>query len=273
MPMNITAIQTFLSVVRTRNLNRAADEMNVTQSAVTARLDALEAQLGAKLLIRSRKGAELTKAGFAFLDQAELIARTWENARARLSLPEGVTRLCSLVIEPGLWAGLAAPWVAELRATHGETAFEIWSGLASDAARWLQSGLSDAALLCEPLTGPDISTRLFSTEPLVQVATRPRPVMTWDPDYVFVDYGRAFRAHHAAAWPGDDTAGLSFSTPDWALSHLLEHGGSAYLPLGLAAPHITEKHLFRIDGATQFERRTYLSWRKSGKDTFPWPTP
>ncbi|MFZ1727537.1 MAG: LysR family transcriptional regulator [Albidovulum sp.] len=44
--MNIAAIQTFLSVVRTKNLNAAAAELNVTQSAVTARLDALEQALG-----------------------------------------------------------------------------------------------------------------------------------------------------------------------------------------------------------------------------------
>ncbi|MEX0304043.1 MAG: LysR family transcriptional regulator, partial [Leisingera sp.] len=63
--MNISAIQTFLSVVRTRNLNRAAEELNITQSAVSARLDTLDQALGARLLIRSRKGATLTKEGFA----------------------------------------------------------------------------------------------------------------------------------------------------------------------------------------------------------------
>ena len=69
--MKIAAIQTFLSVVRTRNLISAAEELNVTQSAVSARLDALEESLGQTLLVRSRKGAKLTKAGFAFLGQAK----------------------------------------------------------------------------------------------------------------------------------------------------------------------------------------------------------
>ena len=103
--MNIAAIQTFLAVVRCRNLNRAAEQLNVTQSAVTARLDTLEQALGAQLLVRSRKGATLTKAGFAFLEQAEVITRTWDNARARANLPRGVTRLFSFVCDPGLWTG------------------------------------------------------------------------------------------------------------------------------------------------------------------------
>ena len=113
--MNIAAIQTFLTVIRTGNLNRAAEQMNITQSAVTARLDALEQALGAKLLIRSRKGASLTKPGFAFLDQAEVIVRSWENARARTNLPRGVTRLFSFVCHPSLWSGLGEAWVNDLR--------------------------------------------------------------------------------------------------------------------------------------------------------------
>ena len=52
--MNIAAIQTFLAVVETGNLNKAAERLNVTQSTITARLDALEASLGAALLVRNR---------------------------------------------------------------------------------------------------------------------------------------------------------------------------------------------------------------------------
>ncbi|WP_139837705.1 LysR family transcriptional regulator [Roseovarius litorisediminis] len=268
--MNIAAIQTFLAVVRTRNLNRAAEELNVTQSAVTARLDTLEQSLGAKLLIRSRKGAMLTKAGYAFLESAEVIANTWQNARARTSLPQGVTRLFSFVCDPSLWSGLGETWVAELRATHPETATEIWSGLTPDAQRWLQSGLSDAALLPEPLTGPDFDSREFAADQLVQVATRPRAAMRWDPDYIFVDYGPAFRTQHAQAWPGDDTAALSFSNPDWALSHLMAQGGSAYLPKRMIETRLSTGTLHLVKGAASFTRRTFLTWRKASETVFPW---
>ena len=268
--MNITAIQTFLAVTRTGNLNRAADQLNVTQSAVTSRLDTLDQALGTRLLNRARSGATLTKAGYAFLNQAELIVSTWANARARASLPEGVTAMFSLVCDPSLWSGLAAPWVETLRATHPDTAIDIWSGLATDARHWLQSGMSDAALLPEPLTGVDFAHRPFATEELLQVATQPRAAMRWDPEYVFVDYGPAFRTQHAAAWPGDDTASISFSNPDWALQHLLRHGGSAYLPQLLAQPYIADQRLHPVTGATRFQRQSFLSWRKATASGFPW---
>ena len=62
--MNIVVLKTFLAVVQTGNLNKAAELINVTQSTVTARLDALDSELGQALLVRSRKGTQLTKAGF-----------------------------------------------------------------------------------------------------------------------------------------------------------------------------------------------------------------
>ena len=268
--MNIAAIETFLAVYRTGHLNRAAGQLNITQSAVTARLDALEARLGARLLIRSRKGAELTKAGYAFLQEAELITRSWEAAQARLSLPRGVTRLCSLVVAPGFWTGLAAPWVEEMRADHPGTGFEVWTALAGDAARWLESGLSDAALLGSPLPGPDIASRLFATDTLVQVASRSRETMEWDPDYVFVDHGPAFRARHAETWPGEMTASLSFSDPGMAHAHLLAHGGSAYLPEAMVATDIAANRLYRVKGSPIFTRETHLSWRKASATAFAW---
>ncbi len=268
--MNIAAIETFLAVVRTGNLNRAAEQLNITQSAVTARLDVLEQALGAKLLLRSRKGASLTKPGFAFLEQAEVIVRSWENARARTNLPRGVTRIFSLVCHPTLWGGLGAAWMTNLRGSHTETAFEVWAGLAGDARKWLQSGMSDAALLPEPLSEPGLVTREFATDRIVQVATHPREAVKWDSNYVYVDYGPAIRVEHAELWPVEDTAGSSYSNPDWALAHLLSEGGSAYLPHAQVADLMAEGRLFPVSGAPEFTRRSFLSWRELSEAAFPW---
>lgn len=268
--MNIAAIQTFLTVFRTGNLNRAAEQLNITQSAVTARLDALEQAIGAKLLIRSRKGASLTKPGFAFLEQAEVIVRSWENARARTSLPRGVTRLFSFVCHPSLWTGLGEDWILFQRRSHTETAIEIWTGLSSDAARWLQSGLSDAALLPEPLNEPGLESREFALDRLIQVACQRHETDRSEEKYVYVDYGPVIRSQHAQVWPADETAAIAYSNPDWALTHLLTQGGTAYLPERMVADQIADGLLHRVGGAPEFTRRAHLSWRKSSEATFPW---
>ena len=268
--MNITGIQTFLTVTRIGNLNRAAEELHVTQSTVTARLDSLDQALGAKLLNRSRKGATLTKAGFAFLEQAELIVTTWASARVNAGLPRGATQLFSLVCDPSLWFSAGRAWIEHIKSEHPQIAVEVWPGLTTDAQSWLQSGMSDAALLPNPLASPEFDNRLFATEDLIQVATHPRKAIRWDPEYIFVDYGPAFRTDHTRVWKAQERAALSFSNPDWALSHMLEFGGTAYLPAPLVAPYIKSGALFPIDGTPVFTRCIYLSWRKASEAEFTW---
>src|ERR671931_1632233 len=78
--MHLTQVEGFVEVARQGNLSRAAEALFVTQPALTARLQALEAELGTRLFLRSRRGMELTDAGRAFLPYAE---------RALLALSDG----------------------------------------------------------------------------------------------------------------------------------------------------------------------------------------
>ena len=75
--MNIAAIQTFLAIVETGSLARAASRLNVTQSTVTTRLKTLEATLGQKLINRSKTGASTTSAGLRLQRYAEAIVGSW----------------------------------------------------------------------------------------------------------------------------------------------------------------------------------------------------
>ena len=61
--MTIVNLQTFLSIVETGSLVRASEQLNVTQSTVTARLKSLEEALGSQLLNRDKSGVSLTPAG------------------------------------------------------------------------------------------------------------------------------------------------------------------------------------------------------------------
>lgn len=268
--MNIAAFQTFLAVVQTGNLSKAAELLNVTQSTVTTRLDVLEETLGQKLLVRSRRGAELTKAGFAFQRHAELMVQSWEQARKTVGLPRGFSGLFSFACHFDLWEGAGALWLDKVRAAHRDLALETWSGDLGDIRRWLASGLADAALIPEPLTGTDLAAREVMHDRLVQVSTVRRPAQDWDPAYIYVDLGAEFRRQHSLAWPGDETAHMTFGSSRWALDYLLEKGGSAYLPTRLSAPYVRQARLHPVEGSPEFARPLYLIWRKESAAIYPW---
>jgi DNA-binding transcriptional LysR family regulator len=67
----LSQIEGFLETARHRNLSRAADALHVTQPALSARIQTLEAELGTALFVRGRHGMDLTDAGRAFLPYAE----------------------------------------------------------------------------------------------------------------------------------------------------------------------------------------------------------
>ena len=60
-------LQAFLTVGRAGTIHLAARSLGLTQTAVTRRIAALEADLGASLFLRSRRGMQLTEAGHALL--------------------------------------------------------------------------------------------------------------------------------------------------------------------------------------------------------------
>ena len=67
-------VQAFLEVARTGNVSRAAEGLYVTQPALTARIQALEKELGEALFVRTGRGVRLTDAGRVFLPCAEPIS-------------------------------------------------------------------------------------------------------------------------------------------------------------------------------------------------------
>jgi DNA-binding transcriptional LysR family regulator len=77
-------ILAFLEVAQRGNLSRAAEALYVSQPTLTARLQALESELGEQLFVRTRRGMRLTEAGEAFLPYAEHAVQAIEDGRERL---------------------------------------------------------------------------------------------------------------------------------------------------------------------------------------------
>jgi LysR family transcriptional regulator, flagellar master operon regulator len=79
--LDITTARTFLEIVKTGSFVRAAGNLNITQTAVSARIRGLEQQLDRKVFIRNKAGARLTPAGDQFLRFATSLVQIWARAR------------------------------------------------------------------------------------------------------------------------------------------------------------------------------------------------
>ncbi len=83
-PLDSRQLLAFVTVVRRQSFTLAAQELHLTQSAVSHSMRALESDLGCRLLDRSGRRLVLTEQGGQFFQNAERILREMEQARLDL---------------------------------------------------------------------------------------------------------------------------------------------------------------------------------------------
>lgn len=81
-PIDSRQLLAFVCAARQLSFTRAAEELHLTQSAISHAMRALEEDLGCQLFTRGRRKVELTVAGERFFHEAESILGEMERARA-----------------------------------------------------------------------------------------------------------------------------------------------------------------------------------------------
>ncbi len=265
--MNIDHIRSFLEVAATGNFHRAGERLNVTQSTVTARVQALEARLGQPLFTRGRGGVALTNAGRRFHRYAVATVRSWEQGRQETALPDGFRSTIGLGTQVSLWERLVIRWIAWMRETLPDVALRLEADYSPSQMQRLSDGLIDIGVMYLPRHTPGLVSEKLLVEKLVLVSTAPRQATgNWRADYVFIDWGEDFRTEHRQAFPEMETPAVSVGLGAMGLQHILAHGGSGYLPLRTVRPLLKEKRLFRVARAPVFERPAYMVYSADPND-------
>lgn len=73
-----TELHYFLEIATTQNISRASERLGITQPSLSLAIKKLENQVGTELLLRSKTGVKLTKAGQRFSSKARILLEQWE---------------------------------------------------------------------------------------------------------------------------------------------------------------------------------------------------
>lgn len=110
--MELRQLRYFAAVARHGHFGRAAEELYVTQSALSQQIARLEEELGLPLALRTSRGVQLTPAGAELLEHAEEILDRVQRARAGIDdhagAVRGAARLASTAHDAGALPGALA---------------------------------------------------------------------------------------------------------------------------------------------------------------------
>lgn len=145
--MELRQLTYFEAVVRCGGFTRAAGDLRVAQTAISAQVRRLESELGVTLLTRTTRRVRLTEAGELFLDRARRVLAELAAARDEAAQVADVVRGSVAVGTTGVLGGLDLPAVlAGFAARHPGVSLSLRTGLVDALAGDLAAGELDLVL-------------------------------------------------------------------------------------------------------------------------------
>jgi DNA-binding transcriptional LysR family regulator len=250
--MDIAAARTFLEIVKSGSFVRAASNLNITQTAVSARVRVLEQQLDRQLFVRNKAGAKLTPAGERFQRYATNLVQVWERAVHEVAMPVGRDNVVTIGGEHSLWDPLLRDWLVWMRNECPDVAIRAHIDVADRLVDQVQEGILDLALVYAPPLRTGIVAELLLEEALVAVTTAPPGSERSPAEELFVDWGPEFRTSHHAAFPDAPSPALSVNHGPLAMDYMLAVGGSGYFRMEAARPHLDGGRIYLVPDAPRF---------------------
>jgi LysR family transcriptional regulator, regulator for metE and metH len=163
-------------------LARAAEQLNITQSALSHQIKGLEDQAGVELFVRRSKPMTLSAAGFRLLRLAEQVLPQVESTLAEFSnLREGKTGRLHIAIECHACFEWLFPVLEAFRKSWPDVDVDIKPGLAFDALPALQKEEVDLVVSSDPEDLPGVTfLELFDYAPVfVAASAHPLAAKPW----------------------------------------------------------------------------------------------
>jgi Transcriptional regulator len=145
--MELNQLEYFLTVARLQHVTRAAEQLSITQPALSHSLAKLEEELGVQLFERSGRNIRLNRYGELFARRVEGAVQEIEKGRreiAELTNPDtGVITLAFLNV---LGTRLIPSLIKQFKQLHPNVRFELQQGTGAYLQSQLESGACDLVI-------------------------------------------------------------------------------------------------------------------------------
>lgn len=274
--MLLSQVEGFVEIARRGNLSRAADALHVTQPALTARIHALERELGGPLFLRGRRGMQLTDAGRGLLPYAErALAALQDGADLLTDLGRGGAGELVLGAAPAISTYVLPGLLVRFTRRHPNVRLVVRTGHSEEILEMALRREIEVGLVRE-LRHPEIETHPLYEDQLVLVAAANGPfggqdtirveaiasarLVLFDRTSSYYELTNAFFREAGVAPRGV----MELDNIDAAKQMVVQGLGVALLPLTAVAGELEDGRLraVQIRGATPIRRRVVAIRRR-----------
>jgi DNA-binding transcriptional LysR family regulator len=179
--MDLRQLRYFLVVAEERSVTRAATRLHLTQPPLSAQLARLEHELGVELLVRHRRGVDLTDAGRHLVEHARRLLADVDTAEEAVRrVGQGRSGRLVLAFAPTTGWSVLPPLLRRFCADRPEVELRFLEAPSDVVAEHVRGRRADLGLVHLPPggaavgVGPDLDVAVVRREPLVAVlpATR-----------------------------------------------------------------------------------------------------
>jgi len=241
--MNNLGMDTFLALVRTQNVSRAAEQLNVTQSTVSKRLKLLEEEIGTVLFerVKGNKTFRLTPAGEALVEVAERWLSVWhemqslQSVRPKLSLSIGALDSLNYAFFPTLYQALSrhTPKInLKVLTSHSPDLYDLIERKEVDVAFTLLRRENPNVLVEKCFTEPMVGLRMGAAGGSELKEVHPHDL---DPnDELFFFGGPNYQVWHDQWWDPYSPGMIRLDTSQLIFSFFSDERQWAIVPLSVA---------------------------------------
>ncbi len=157
--VNLELYRVFYTVAKCGSLTKAAEELFISQPAVSQAIKQLETQLGGQLFNRTHKGMELSETGgkqiFATVEKALRLFDEAESKYAELKdTATGVVRICA---SDTVSTHFLLPFIKEYHEKFPEVNLILQNGTSNETIEMLKNGKGDVGFVNLPIDDSDIN--------------------------------------------------------------------------------------------------------------------
>ncbi|MBL1142644.1 MAG: LysR family transcriptional regulator [Proteobacteria bacterium] len=269
--MDDELLKTFLEIHKTRHFGQAAENLFITQSAVSARIRQLEQEMGVRLFTRDRNNIRPTVAGEKLVGHAEEMLCTWNQIKTDIAVAEEDKFPLAIGGVSSLWDIYLSQWLIKFTEKNKDTILNCQVLNTETINQKIINRTLDFGFTYSPPQNDTVI--VLKTLPIKFIMVSSRKGLTAEKaikkNYIYVDWGTSFSEEHHKYFKNIPPPLMRIDVGRIAKNYIKKKSGTAYLPERIVKRDIESEQLYKVVDAPEIKRNAYIIYNNQNERCEP----